>query len=88
MDLKEYRKEIDSIDSQITALFQKRMETAAKIAKYKIENNLPVFSSAREREIMNSVTLACGEELQNYTKTLLLPYGDTIDIAHKRLDAP
>lgn len=88
MDLKEYRKEIDSIDSQITALFQKRMETAAKIAKYKSENNLPVFSSAREREIMNSVTLACDEELQIYTKTLYQTIFDMSRSYQKKLIYP
>lgn len=70
MDIKELRKEIDSIDKELTALFQKRMEVAAGVAKYKQENNMPVFNREREREVLNSVTARVPEELESYTKTL------------------
>ena len=32
MELQDYRKKIDEIDAQMTALFAERMQTAAKIA--------------------------------------------------------
>ena len=35
MDISQLRANIDKIDGELTALFQKRMETAAEIAKYK-----------------------------------------------------
>ena len=38
MEIEKLRKDIDSIDSELTALFCKRMETAGKIAEYKKEN--------------------------------------------------
>lgn len=70
MDIKNLRDEIDSIDKEMTALFQKRMETAAQIAKFKQENGLPVFNKEREREVLNSVTANVSPEIEGYTKTL------------------
>lgn len=70
MDIKDLRNEIDRIDDELTGLFKERMETAAEIAKYKKENNIPVFNKEREREVLNSVTENMPAELQGYTKTL------------------
>ena len=36
-DLLEIRNQIDETDSEITALYQKRMELAAEVAEYKIQ---------------------------------------------------
>ena len=47
MDLSECRKEIDNIDKELVKLFEKRMNVAINVAKYKIENNLPIFNEAR-----------------------------------------
>ncbi len=70
MDIKDLRNDIDRIDGELTKLFKERMETAAEIAKYKKENNMPVFNKEREREVLNSVTAGMPNELQGYTKTL------------------
>lgn len=70
MDIKDLRNEIDRIDGELTRLFKERMETAAEIAKYKKENNIPVFNKEREREVMCKVTEDMPAELQGYTKTL------------------
>lgn len=70
MDIKDLRNEIDSIDRELTALFQKRMAVAAEVAKYKQERNLPVFNKEREREVLNSVTASVPAQLEGYTKTL------------------
>ena len=50
MDLNDYRKEIDSIDDQLIALFAQRMETAEKIAEYKKANGLRVLDARREKK--------------------------------------
>ena len=42
MNLEELRENIDRIDDEIINLVEKRMDTAAQIATYKKENNLPV----------------------------------------------
>lgn len=42
MDLQDFRKQIDEIDHELMALFQRRMETVEKIAAYKAQRGLPV----------------------------------------------
>lgn len=51
-DLESYRKEIDSIDSEITRLFEKRMDIVLKVAEYKRLNNLPIFHKGREDAVI------------------------------------
>jgi len=70
MDLKDLRNEIDKIDEELVNLFVRRMETAAQIAKYKKENNLPIFVPAREQEKLVDVSEKAGPEMADYTKTL------------------
>ena len=70
MDIKDLRDNIDRIDAELTKLFQERMETAAKIAKFKQENSIPVFNREREREVINKVTSSVAPEFEGYTKIL------------------
>lgn len=51
--LDNYRKEIDEIDEEIVNLFEKRMETVLKVAKYKKENKMEVLQSDREKIVLN-----------------------------------
>ena len=76
MDIKEARNKIDEIDEKLTELFKERMAASLEVAKYKKENNLPVFVPAREREILNKVTLCAGKELESYVKALYLSLFD------------
>lgn len=52
-DLKEIRKEIDSIDTQIASLFEQRMQLSKEVAEYKIASGLSITDSNRESEIVN-----------------------------------
>ena len=61
MDLKELRKEIDAVDREIVALFEKRMEISERIAEYKQQAGLPVRDETREAEKIAQV--------QNLTRT-------------------
>ena len=70
MELKDLRNEIDRIDDELIKLFVRRMETAAKIAQYKKENNLPILVPAREREKLADVAEKAGPDMAEYTKTL------------------
>lgn len=56
-----YREEIDSIDRELIALFEKRMDMARLVAEYKKENDMEIFHQAREREVINK----CLEDLDN-----------------------
>lgn len=70
MDIQELRKQINQIDEQLVKNFEARMHVALEIAKYKKENNLPVFDPARERDVLNRQTAAVGEDLTMYVKLL------------------
>lgn len=70
MDINELRNQIDSIDNELTELFEKRMRTAAAIADYKRENGLPVSDKAREREVINKVTSKVSCEFSEYARVL------------------
>ncbi len=48
MDLEEIRKNIDSVDKEIIALYEKRMELSKQVAEYKIGTGKPVKDAARE----------------------------------------
>ncbi len=69
MDLKECRKQIDIINSEMLKLFVRRMEISEDVAKYKAENGLPIFNNAREREILGEMTSSSPEIFENYVKT-------------------
>lgn len=48
IDLSISRQQIDEIDSQIVELFEKRMEVASEVAKYKLKTGKAVFDKERE----------------------------------------
>ena len=52
-DLQELRKEIDEIDSQLIALFEKRMDTVLHVAEYKLAHDLPVLNAGREQQVID-----------------------------------
>ena len=70
MDLNDYRKEIDSIDDQLIALFDRRMETAGKIAAYKKANGLRVLDARREKEKLRDIMDKTPEEMREYVSSL------------------
>jgi len=60
--LAEYRTEIDTIDTEIVRLLEKRMEVSTEIAAYKKQAGRPVLDAAREEEKLAAVSgLAHGE---------------------------
>lgn len=72
LDIKELRRIIDNIDSKIIKLFEERMETSLKIAKYKKENDLPIYNKKREDEVIaNNLEKVKNKELKKYTEDLL-----------------
>jgi len=51
-ELEKLRKEIDEYDVELTKVFEKRMETVLKVAKYKKENDIQVLNTSREKEVI------------------------------------
>ena len=70
MDLNDYRRQIDEIDTQLLALFAQRMEVAAAIAAYKKEHDLPVLDSSREQEKLLDVAAKTPDDLKDYAVSL------------------
>ena len=70
LDLKEIRKNLDTIDDQLIALFRERMQLSAQVAAYKKEKNMPILDSGREAQILDKVGREAGEELAEYAKTV------------------
>lgn len=46
------RQEIDEIDNNLIELFEKRMLIAKKVARYKKNQNIPIYDESRENEII------------------------------------
>ena len=88
MNIEELRKKIDETDTELVRLFEERMKTAAEIADYKMQNNLPVFDAERERKVINKVTDKVDDEFKGYTKSL---YNTLFDLSrsyqNKRMNA-
>lgn len=70
MDLNDYRRQIDEIDTQLLALFAQRMEVAAAIAAYKKEHDLPVLDGKRERQKLLDIADKSPEAVREYAVSL------------------
>ena len=55
-NLKTLRKSIDEIDSEIANLLNKRFDLCHEVAKYKLENDVPILDSNREKTVIDNVT--------------------------------
>lgn len=70
MNLDECRKEIDSIDKELVALFVRRMNVAKDVAEYKRATGKAVYDAERERKLLEKVEENAGEEFGDYTRRL------------------
>jgi len=70
MDLNEMRIKIDEIDSEITRLFQERMDVVSGVAEYKRQNNMPVLDAKREREKLDAIAGAARPEMEIHIRNL------------------
>lgn len=78
MDLDKIRMQIDSIDSDILKLFEKRMDCAKEVAKFKSENNLPIFQKDREISLLNNIKEKANE---NYEDSAVALFSTLINIS-------
>lgn len=66
-DLETCRQEIDEIDQQMIALFEKRMKVAKDVVTYKLAKDLEIFQPVRELQVIEkNVNRIQSEELKNY----------------------
>lgn len=54
-ELENLRERIDTIDKELIALFEERMNVVNDIAEYKIKNNLPILNQSREDIVVSKV---------------------------------
>lgn len=51
-NLEELRDEIDNIDKELVILFEKRMQAVLEVSKYKLENDIDILNSSREKQVI------------------------------------
>jgi chorismate mutase/prephenate dehydratase len=78
MELTDIRHEIDRIDDQLVKLFVERMDCSRRVAEAKRESGKAIRDRAREREIVNRLTKAAGEQYAPYVSAL---YGHIFDLS-------
>lgn len=72
-ELTELRAELDAIDRELVTLFQRRMETARDVARYKIAHGLPVLDSSREDAVLASrEAMTPDPEVRRYIRPLFI----------------
>ena len=70
MELKNYREQLDRIDSQILSLFSERMAISGEIAQWKQENGMPVLDIRREKEKLRTMEEKSPADLGEYSVSL------------------
>lgn len=53
-ELQECRAELDALDRELVALFEKRMAVSRDVAAYKLAHGLPVLDRSREEQVLES----------------------------------
>ena len=53
--LDKQRAEIDAIDREIVALFERRMQVVVDVARIKKENGIAILDASREKEVIAKV---------------------------------
>ncbi len=53
--LEKQRAEIDAIDREIVALFERRMQVVVDVARIKKENGIAILDASREKEVIAKV---------------------------------
>lgn len=53
--LEKQRAEIDAIDREIVALFERRMQVVVDVARIKKENGIAILDANREKEVITKV---------------------------------
>ena len=63
--LEQARAEIDEVDAQLAALFERRMAAVLLVAEYKRAHGLPIFDAAREAAVLEkALDAACAVPLE------------------------
>ena len=80
-ELENLRERIDTIDKELIALFEERMNVVNDIAKYKIKNNLPILNQNREDIVISKVKAIVKNK--EYTDSAIEFIKDIMEISKK-----
>ena len=80
-ELENLRERIDTIDKELIALFEERMNVVNDIAEYKIKNNLPILNQNREDIIVSKVKAIVKNK--DYTDSAIDFIKDIMEISKK-----
>ena len=61
--INQLREEIDRIDAEIIALFERRMDTARAIGCIKLENSMDIKNESREEQVKENCRENCKNKL-------------------------
>lgn len=56
MDISDWRKKIDDLDSKLVDLLNQRAQAAQEIGRLKRESGMPIYEPKREQEIFENVS--------------------------------
>ena len=68
MEISNLRDEINKIDGEMLALFEKRMDVSRKIGEYKKANNIPVTDKEREKVVIERAKNAVSKENSEFAE--------------------
>ena len=80
-ELENLRERIDTIDKELIALFEERMNIVNDIAEYKIKNNLPILNQNREDIVISKVKAIVKNN--DYTDSAIDFIKDIMEISRK-----
>ncbi|WP_274969951.1 chorismate mutase [Lachnoanaerobaculum orale] len=80
-ELENLRERIDTIDKELIALFEERMDVVNDIAEYKIKNNLPILNQNREDIVISKVKSIVKNK--DYTDSAIDFIKDIMEISKK-----
>lgn len=76
--LEKYRNDIDKIDNDISRLLAERIDVCLKIAEYKKANNIPIFNSNREQDVLDKV---CKEKTETQKRYIIPIYKEMMKVS-------
>ena len=80
-ELENLRERIDTIDKELIALFEERMNVVNDIVEYKIKNNLPILNQNREDIVISKVKAIVKNN--DYTDSAIDFIKDIMEISKK-----
>ena len=70
--LEQARAEIDTVDAQLAALFERRMAAVLQVAEYKRAHGLPIYAAAREAAVLEDFNAANDKLFESAWKSQFL----------------